>query len=96
MDEKKLSKDMAVHNIIIESREKISISGVSNVESFNEEKIIMDTSEGTLTLEGENLQINSLSVDEGEMSIEGYVYSVIYNDGQGNNVGGGLFARLFR
>jgi len=96
MDEKKLLKDSAVHNIIIESREQISISGVENVVSFDEDKIVVETIGETLTLEGENLHINSLSVEEGEMSVEGYIYSVIYNDSKNNSSGGGILARLFR
>ena len=83
MDEKKLLKDSAVHNIIIESREQISISGVENVVSFDEDKIVVETIGETLTLEG-------------EMSVEGYIYSVIYNDSKNNSSGGGILARLFR
>ena len=41
MEEKKFLKDSAIHNIVVENREKISISGVLNVESFDEEKIIL-------------------------------------------------------
>ncbi len=95
MEEKKFLKDSVLHNIIIENREKISISGVENVVSFDEEKIIAETTDGMITLEGENLHINTLSVDEGEMSIEGYVFSVVYNDGQGES-SGGFFAKLFK
>lgn len=96
MDEKKNLKEYAAHNVIIEKREKISISGVENVESFDEDKIVAETSEGTLTLEGENLHINSLSVEEGEMTVEGYIYSLVYSDGQTNFSGGSIFARLFK
>ena len=95
MEEKKFLKDSSAQNVIIESREKVSISGVENVESFDEEKIIMETTEGILTIEGENLHINSLSVDEGEMMVEGYVFSVVYSDGSTSS-SGGIFAKLFR
>lgn len=96
MEERKNIKDSVVHNIVIENREKINISGVENVESFDEDKIIMETSDGVLILEGENLHINSLSVEEGEMTVEGYVLSLVYSDGNGASSGGGIFAKLFR
>ena len=96
MEEKKFLKDSAIHNIVVENREKISISGVLNVESFDEEKIILETSEGMLTLEGENLHINRLSVDDGEMMVEGYIYSFVYSDGESTSSGGNFFAKLFK
>ena len=96
MDEKKFSKDLQMHNVIMENREKISISGVENVESFDEERITIETTEGVLTLEGEKLHINSLSVEDGDMSIEGYIYSLVYSDSAVNSSGGGLLAKLFR
>lgn len=96
MEEKKFSKDSKIHNIVVENREKVSVSGVENVESFDEERIILETSEGMLTLEGENLHINSLSVEDGEMMVEGYIYSFVYSDGEGNTSAGGIFAKLFK
>ena len=95
MEEKKFFKDSSAQNVIIESRERVSISGVENVESFDEEKIIMETTEGMLTIEGENLHINSLSLEEGEMMVEGYVFSVVYSDGA-TSASGGIFSKLFR
>lgn len=96
MEEKRYLKDSGIHNVVVENREKISISGVENVESFDEEKIIMETQEGILTLEGENLHINSLNVEEGEMNVEGYIHALIYSDGQDNSSVGGIFSKLFK
>lgn len=96
MEEKKYLKDSETHNIIIENREKITVSGVTNVESFDEEKIIVDTSGGLLTLDGEDLHINTLSVENGELIVEGYIISAVYNEERSTSSGGGLFAKLFR
>ena len=95
MEEKRFLKDPA-QNVVVENREKVSVSGVENVVSFDDEKILMETTEGLLTLEGENLHINSLNVEEGEMTVEGYVSSFVYSDGQSSTSGGGIFAKLFR
>ncbi len=96
MDEKKnLSADV-IHNIIMENRERMSISGVEDVETFNEEKIVMITQLGALIVEGRNLHINKLSVDTGEMLVEGELDSLVYHDKDASVSKSGFFARLFQ
>ena len=58
-------------------------------------RIIFSSSKDS-TLEGENLHINSLSVDDGEMMVEGYIYSFVYSDGESASSGGNFFAKLFK
>lgn len=96
MEDKKMVKDPIVHNVIMENREKISVSGVIDVESFNEETIVLQTQMGLLTIQGFNLHINKLSVDTGELSIEGEVASLIYQDDDGYANKGGFFTKLFK
>ena len=57
----KSQKTEGIHNVIMEGRRKLSISGVSDVESFNEEEVVLSTNMGLLIIEGENLHINKLS-----------------------------------
>lgn len=83
------------HHLILEDRERLSVSGVEEVESFDENTIVMHTSQGTLIIRGENLHIEKLSLDGGDLKVEGDVDSLTYEDGRGDR-SGGFFSRLFR
>ena len=61
----------APHIINMEDRRKISLTGVNDVDSFDEQCVTVITQTGELTVRGENLKIGKLSTDTGEMSIEG-------------------------
>ena len=82
------------HNCILEDRKMLSVSGVSNVGSFDEETIVATTSCGELTVRGENLHITKLSLEIGELSIEGSINSLQYTDVLEKS--GGFLSRVFR
>jgi len=82
------------HNIILEGRERLSISGVEDVESFNEETITVHTSKGLLIIQGSDLHIEKLSLDGGDLAVEGEVHSLRYEEETREK--GGLFSRLFK
>ena len=69
-EEKKTVKPRS-QNLILENREKLSVSGVIDVESFNDECIVIETDLGMLTVRGEDLHINRLNIDSSELDIEG-------------------------
>lgn len=83
------------HNVIMEGREKLSVSGVEDVESFDEETIVLYTSKGMLIVKGVELHIEKLSLDGGDLSVEGKIDSLRYEDEQRAS-GGGLLSRLFK
>ena len=83
----------AYHRLQIEGREKLSISGVEDVVRFDESCIVTTTSAGTLIITGEELHIGKLSLDGGELHVDGRIDSVSYEDGGQER--GGLFHRLF-
>ena len=70
------------------------VSGVEEVESFDENTIIMTTVKGTLVVRGEDLHIEKLSLDGGDLRVEGVVDSLSYEDDSRER--GGFFARLLR
>ena len=84
----------AAHHILLEGREQLTVSGVEEGESFDENTIVMSTVKGTLVVRGEDLHIEKLSLDGGDMKVEGSVDSLTYEDDAGDR--GGFFARLFR
>lgn len=85
-------KPEAAHNLILEDREKLTVSGVEEVESFDENTIVMDTAQGILIVRGEDLHIEKLSLDGGDLKVEGTVESLTYEDDRREK--GGFFARL--
>ncbi|HHW47254.1 MAG TPA: sporulation protein YabP [Clostridiaceae bacterium] len=96
VEEKKISKPK-VQNIIIENREKMSVSGVIDVESFNDESIIVDTELGVLIIRGEDLHINKLNLDSSELIVEGDIISCEYSDRESSRSKGmGFFSRMFK
>lgn len=88
-------RQKTMHNIIMENRRIISVSGVEDVDSFDESTVVIFTDCGILTLHGSDLHINRLSVENGELNIEGDIYSLSYSD-DNTRKSGGFFSRLFK
>ena len=91
-DEGRLTPE-AAHHILLEGREQLTVSGVEEVESFDENTILLTTARGDLEIQGEGLHIEKLSLDGGELHVDGRIDSVSYEDGGQER--GGLFHRLF-
>lgn len=70
-----------MQNILLESREKLTISGVSDVLSFDDQIVIVETELGLLTIKGENLKINKLNIDTSDFSLNGHISSLTYSEG---------------
>jgi sporulation protein YabP len=64
----------------MENRKKMNISGVTDVDNFGEKSVLVYTEAGELLIGGRNLRVNAISVETGEMSIEGEICSVVYGD----------------
>ncbi len=82
------------HNCILEDRKTLSVSGVNDVGSFDEQTIVAATDYGELTVKGEKLHITKLSLEIGELCIEGNIASLQYTDIIEKNTG--FFSRVFR
>lgn len=92
-DENKQYNNKA-HNIILENRKMVTISGVSDIDSFDEQAVIMFTDLGDLEIRGSNLHINKLSIETGEVNIEGDIMAMIYSDNV--KTSGGFFSKIFK
>lgn len=67
-----------IQNIILESREKLSVSGVLDILTFDEEEITLDTQSGQLTVKGSDLKVEKLSLDTGEIVAKGTFDNISY------------------
>ncbi len=90
------SKDKIIlpHNVIMKDRGELSLSGVTDVDSFDENTIIAYTDYGELTITGTELHISSLNIDKGELSVDGRISQLSYADRQPDK--GGFFSKVFR
>lgn len=89
------AKVRKAHNIIMENRNTLSVSGVQDVDSFDEGSVVLFTEMGVLSIRGDNLHINKLSIDVGEVTLDGNIVMLAYED-EGGGKQGGLLSRLFR
>ena len=83
----------APHQVVLEDREQLTVSGVEEVESFDESSILLSTARGGLEIQGEGLHIEKLSLDGGDLKVEGTIHALIYSDIR-SRTRGGLLGRL--
>ena len=89
-----VSANAQYHRIALEGREKLTVGGVEDVERFDESCIIMSTCAGTLIVTGEGLHIDKLSLDGGELHVDGRICGLEYEEASSVR-SGGFFSRLF-
>ena len=82
------------HQVIMENRKTLSVSGVSDVDSFDGQAVVVYTNLGELTVRGEGLQILRLNVETGDLSLTGDIDSLTYSSE--SSAHGGKWKRLFR
>lgn len=82
-----------VHRVELLGRESLTVTGVEDVDRFDETEIVMNTAQGVLTVTGEGLHIGRLSLDGGELHVDGRIETLAYEDAAAAR--GGLLARLF-
>jgi len=87
-------QDANSHRVILEGRGRLCVTGVDEVESFDENTIVLETERGLMIVRGEQLHIEQLSLDGGELRVDGNVDSISYEETGGPR--GGLLSRLFR
>ena len=85
-----------LQNLILENREKLSISGVLDVLSFDDQIVILETELGLLTVKGENLRINKLSLETAEVIIDGEIYNFGYSEKDMSEKSWGFLGKIFR
>ena len=80
------------HRLTLDGRRRLSVTGVLEVESFDERAVALVTARGALTIRGEGLHLQMLSLDGGEVRVDGTVDAIVYEP---DAPAGGFFARLF-
>lgn len=84
------------HDLHMQGRKQLHLTGVQNVESFDSEEFLLQTEMGHLSVKGQNLHIKNLSLEEGLLSIEGHVHSIIYLEPGSQGKNKGMLGKLFK
>ena len=85
------------HKLELYNREKGTMTGVLDVISFDENTIVLDTDMGLLTIKGKDLHVSRLSLEKGELDLEGHADSLVYSSNEGYRKSSqSLLARLFK
>ena len=85
------------HKITMTNRHLCLINGVKDVLSFDVHEILLETEQGMLTIKGDDLHVSRLSLDQGEVDVDGRIDSLTYSEVSGfGQKGESLFAKLFR
>lgn len=77
----KSNQSLMPQNIILEGRKKLSVSGVEDIDSFDESSAVIFTNLGLIEVKGSEIHMNKLSLESGEIVLEGNFDSVVYPDG---------------
>ena len=96
IDERKSINTGVIQNLILENRGKLSISGVNDVLSFDDQVVMVETELGLLTVKGENLRINKLSIDTSEVIVEGSISYLAYSDKELEKTKGSFINKIFK
>lgn len=85
------------HKIILNQRKNSSVTGVLDVLSFDLNEVLLETEQGLLTVKGNDLHVNRLSVEKGEVDLSGCIDSIAYSNMQGSKRNKEpLLAKIFR
>jgi len=87
-----MAEEQFPHKLALEERSKLTMTGVTEVISFEENAVVLRTSLGTLMVQGRDLQLKTLSLDGGQVAVDGTVSALVYEEPKAS---GGLFRRLF-
>lgn len=93
MSENKM--DFKNQNILIEDRNRVTITGVEQVESFNDNTIILKTVKGGMTIKGGSLNIGKLNLDEGNVKVDGVINGIFYSD-KDSSQKGNIIGKIFK
>lgn len=93
MERQEYAMSQGSHNVVLEDCRRVSVTGVAEVMSFDENQVVMDTDHGVLTVDGAGLHVEKLSLDVGELAIAGQINGLYYT--KAKQAKGSLWSKLF-
>lgn len=97
MDERMDKNQQKAHKTLLSNRKTAAFTGILDVLSFDVSEILLETEQGMLLIKGNDLHVNRLTLEKGEVDVEGRIDSLSYSDVGGNKkTGESLLGRIFR
>jgi len=90
------AKSRKAHNVVINNKKQMTVSGVVKVENFNESMIVLATEYGQMTIEGASLHISRLSLETGDMNIDGDIAGLFYSGDSYDRKSPKLLSKIFK
>ena len=87
-----MSEDQFPHKLTLNERKSLTMTGVNEVVSFEETMVILKTALGLLTVQGQELKLKTLSLEGGQVAVDGHISALVYEEPRE----GGLWQRLWR
>ncbi len=84
------------HSVVLDKRASITVTGVLDVISFDEESILTETDMGVLVIRGSNLHVSKLNLETGDLVVDGEIYNISYEDRAVGKGKGSFFGSLFK
>lgn len=86
------SNENTLHSLTLQAQKRLTVSGVTDVDAFNETEIRAVIDSSSLLIKGEDLHIESLDLSLGELVVTGVVYALVYSSAARQN---GVLKRIF-
>lgn len=87
-----MAQEQLPHKLTMNERSKLTVTGITEVVSFEENAVVLQTCMGTLIVQGSSLQLKTLSLEGGQVDVDGSISSLVYED---SHTSGGWLSRLF-
>lgn len=84
-----------MQNIILENRKKLTLTGIKDVLSFDDEIVVVESELGLLNIKGNDLRVNKISVETGDVIVDGTIRAIEYSDKDINSKQG-LMSKIFK
>lgn len=84
------------HKLIMNNRNQVELTGVTEVIAFDNQMIELETTEGAVRFTGKDMHVKRLTLEKGEVELEGRVQEIVYHESQKGKTAGGVLSRLFR
>lgn len=91
-----MTNERQINNLILEDRKRLSISGVNDVDTFDEQRVLLHTQLGLLEIRGEGMHIDLLDVESGEITMNGLIHALMYQADETHKASRSFWKRLFR
>lgn len=79
------------HSLTLKDRKTLTLTGVTEVVSFDDSSVVLHTGMGTLVIQGQQLQLKNLTLEGGQVAVDGHISALIYEEPR---QGGGWLRRL--